>query len=89
MLFSLTNIQALYGHAKPLAKVFGENEEVATAFKKILALPFLPAGQIVDAFSRIKNNLSQEACTIMRDSIRYYDRFWINIVTPERGDSSD
>lgn len=74
---------ALYGHAKPLQKGLSENEEVAIAFKKILALAFLPAGQIADAFGRITTDLSDEAFIIMQDFIGYYDRFWLKVVTPE------
>jgi len=49
-----------------------------------MALALLPEKDIVTAFHKIKSDTSEYMKRRFQHYFRYYDRFWINRVTPTR-----
>lgn len=58
-----------------------ESEEL---LRKMMALALLPEKDISTAFEQIKNNTSDLMKRKFKRYFDYFERFWINIVTPKR-----
>lgn len=63
-----------------LAKLIKTNDEARLLYKKLLALPLLPAELILDAFYKIKVQALSSFPVAFRRILGYYDRQWIQRV---------
>lgn len=64
---------------RPLSKLIRTNDEARTIYKKLLALPLLPADLIVDAFHKIKT-LALSKFKQFKTYLAYFERQWLQRV---------
>lgn len=77
-------LQALYHKAKSLHldNLIKNDQEARSFFKKIMALAYLPSHLIEGQYRRLKNDLAPNLARRFGQFCRYYDRYWLQIVTP-------
>lgn len=63
-----------------LSKLFRRNEEARTIYKKLLALPLLPAELIIEAFHKLKT-LALSKFKQFKTYLAYFERQWLQRVT--------
>lgn len=63
-----------------LVTLIQQNENARELYKKILALPLLPAPLIRDAFLVLKGEILTRFSRAFRDFLRYFERQWIEKV---------
>ncbi|XP_011297351.1 uncharacterized protein [Fopius arisanus] len=52
-------------------------------YRKLMALPLLPAEDMIPAFTIVKNNASPDITSFFNDLIGYIERWWLGVVRPE------
>lgn len=65
---------------RALVKLMEQNEEARNLYKKLLALPFLPANLIENAFIVLKAEAMSKYGKAFRGFIKYFEEQWINKV---------
>lgn len=63
-----------------LVKLLKQNEEALKIYKKMLALPLLPANHIADVFHKLKTVALSKFNKQFRSFFAYYERQWIQKV---------
>ncbi|XP_015125104.1 uncharacterized protein LOC107046895 [Diachasma alloeum] len=58
-------------------------EQGKNFYRKLMALPLLPAEDIITAFTIVKNNASPDIRLFFTDLIGYFERWWLGRVRPE------
>lgn len=62
---------------RPFIKLLKKNEEARMLYKKILALPLLPAPLIKDAFIKLKADALSRFGKPFRKFLEYFEKQWI------------
>lgn len=63
-----------------LAKLIKKDEKARKIYKKFLALPLLPADEIVAAFERIKTEALTQFGKLFHPFLKYFEKQWIKKV---------
>lgn len=60
-----------------------EDDTIRKVLLRFLCLPYLPAGQIRETVQQIVLELSDRVKRIIQNFLDYYERQWLNSVTPD------
>ncbi|KAJ8665866.1 hypothetical protein QAD02_007528, partial [Eretmocerus hayati] len=74
--------RAIYAKLKKL-KIDVSEERISDIIKKIIALPFLRPREIHKIFERLKKDMTSSQKAKLKEFLKYFKSFWIDIVTPE------